>query len=42
MEVRLAKSAGFCFGVKKAMEKVYAQIENSDGKKIYRSGRAHV
>ena len=38
MEVRLAKSAGFCFGVKKAMEKVYAQIENSDGKKIYTYG----
>ena len=38
MEVRLAKSAGFCFGVKKAMEKVYAQIENSCGKKIYTYG----
>ncbi len=38
MEVRLAKSAGFCFGVKKAMEKVYEQIENPKGKKIYTYG----
>ncbi|MBO5485615.1 MAG: 4-hydroxy-3-methylbut-2-enyl diphosphate reductase, partial [Eubacterium sp.] len=38
MEVRLAESAGFCFGVKKAMEKVYEQIENSGGKKIYTYG----
>ena len=28
MEVRLAKSAGFCFGVKRAVETVYEQIEN--------------
>ncbi len=27
MEVKLAESAGFCFGVNKAMEKVYEQIE---------------
>ncbi len=38
MEVRLAKSAGFCFGVNKAMEKVYEQIEKADGKKIYTYG----
>ena len=38
MEVRLAESAGFCFGVKKAMEKVYEQIENSKGMKIYTYG----
>ena len=38
MEVRLAKSAGFCFGVNKAMEKVYEQIEKSEGKKIYTYG----
>ena len=38
MEVRLANSAGFCFGVKKAMEKVYEQIENAEGKKIYTYG----
>ena len=38
MEVKLAKSAGFCFGVNKAMEKVYEQIENPQGKKIYTYG----
>ena len=27
MEVLLAKSAGFCFGVKRAVEQVYEQIE---------------
>ena len=36
MEVRLAKSAGFCFGVKRAVDKVYEQIET--GKKIYTYG----
>ncbi len=36
MEVILAKSAGFCFGVKRAMEKVYEQLDS--GKKIYTYG----
>ena len=36
MEVVLAKSAGFCFGVKRAMEEVYSQLEN--GKKIVTYG----
>mgnify|MGYP003322847026 FL=1 len=36
MEVKLAKTAGFCFGVKRAVEKVYEQIET--GKKIYTYG----
>lgn len=36
MEVKLANSAGFCFGVKRAVDKVYEQIEN--GKKIYTYG----
>ena len=27
MEVKLAKSAGFCFGVKRAVETVYKEIE---------------
>ena len=36
MEVRLAKSAGFCFGVKRAVDKVYEQIEL--GKEIYTYG----
>lgn len=32
----MAKTAGFCFGVKRAVEKVYEQIES--GKKIYTYG----
>lgn len=36
MEVMLAKSAGFCFGVKRAVEQVYEQIGR--GKKIYTFG----
>ena len=38
MEVIKAKSAGFCFGVKKAMETVYQQIESGQDKKIYTFG----
>ncbi|WP_026508942.1 4-hydroxy-3-methylbut-2-enyl diphosphate reductase [Butyrivibrio sp. MC2013] len=36
MEIRLAKHAGFCFGVKKAVDTVYEQIES--GEKIYTFG----
>lgn len=36
MEVKLAKSAGFCFGVKRAVEQVYEQT--GSGKKIYTYG----
>lgn len=36
MEVILAESAGFCFGVKRAVEKVYEQADI--GKKIYTFG----
>lgn len=36
MEVIRAKSAGFCFGVKRAVEKVYEQLES--GRKIYTFG----
>ena len=36
MEVIRAKSAGFCFGVKRAVEKVYEQI--GKGRKIYTFG----
>ena len=36
MEVILAESAGFCFGVKRAVDKVYEQI--AAGKKIYTCG----
>ena len=38
MEVRLAKTAGFCFGVKRAVETVYEQVENCGGEKIYTYG----
>ena len=37
MEVIVAKSAGFCFGVKRAVEKVYEQIETAK-KPIYTYG----
>ncbi len=36
MEVKLAKSAGFCFGVKRAVDTVYKQV--GTGKKIYTLG----
>ena len=36
MEIRLAKSAGFCFGVKRAVDQVYTQADS--GKKIYTYG----
>ncbi|MDD3416904.1 MAG: 4-hydroxy-3-methylbut-2-enyl diphosphate reductase [Lachnospiraceae bacterium] len=36
MEIKRAKSAGFCFGVKRAVDKVYEQIEKH--KKIYTYG----
>ena len=38
MEVRLAKTAGFCFGVKRAVDTVYEQVKLNDGKKIYTYG----
>ncbi|MCI8401238.1 MAG: 4-hydroxy-3-methylbut-2-enyl diphosphate reductase [Lachnospiraceae bacterium] len=31
MKITVAKTAGFCFGVKRAMEKVYEQAEHSGG-----------
>ena len=37
MEIRLAKTAGFCFGVKRAVEKVYDQIATGK-KQIYTYG----
>lgn len=36
MEVTVAKSAGFCFGVKRAMDMVYAEAENRE--KVYTLG----
>ena len=38
MEIKLAKSAGFCFGVKRAVDKVYEQVEDSRKKQIYTFG----
>ena len=38
MEVRLAKTAGFCFGVKRAVATVYEQIEKNEDKEIYTYG----
>ena len=36
MEVQIAKTAGFCFGVERAVNSVYEQIEK--GGKIYTYG----
>ena len=38
MEVIRAKSAGFCFGVKRAVETVYEQVEKEKEKQIYTYG----
>jgi len=38
MEVRLANTAGFCFGVKRAVETVYEQVKKYQGKPIYTYG----
>ena len=38
MEVRLAKTAGFCFGVKRAVDTVYEQVELRNDEKIYTFG----
>ncbi len=38
MDVITAKSAGFCFGVKRAMDKVEEQIANNNKKSIYTYG----
>ena len=38
MEVRLAKTAGFCFGVKRAVDTVYQQVKECKNEKIYTYG----
>ncbi|MCQ2507535.1 MAG: 4-hydroxy-3-methylbut-2-enyl diphosphate reductase, partial [Dorea sp.] len=38
MKVTLAKTAGFCFGVERAVNTVYQQIAEHKGKKIYTYG----
>ena len=35
MEVTVAKTAGFCFGVKRAVEKVYDQIGRTEKKDLH-------
>lgn len=35
MEIIVGKTAGFCFGVRRAVEGSFEQIKNSDNKKIY-------
>ncbi|MDD2980395.1 MAG: 4-hydroxy-3-methylbut-2-enyl diphosphate reductase [Hespellia sp.] len=38
MKVKLAKTAGFCFGVKRAVDMVYEQLEKNEGASIYTYG----
>lgn len=38
MKVIRAKTAGFCFGVKRAVDTVYTQLENQNEEKIYTYG----
>ncbi|MCQ2530895.1 MAG: 4-hydroxy-3-methylbut-2-enyl diphosphate reductase [Lachnospiraceae bacterium] len=38
MEVTLAKTAGFCFGVERAINLVHEQIDKKDGRKIFTFG----
>ena len=38
MNVKLAKSAGFCFGVKRAVDTVNSEIAKATNKKIYTYG----
>ena len=38
MKVQLAKTAGFCFGVKRAVETVYEQLQNAGENQVYTYG----
>lgn len=38
MNIKLAKTAGFCFGVKRAVETVYKQVAENEGRRIYTYG----
>ena len=38
MDVKVAKTAGFCFGVKRAVDMVYKQADSGNGEKIYTFG----
>lgn len=38
MEITVAKSAGFCFGVKRAVDETYKILSENSGKKVYSIG----
>ncbi|MCL2254525.1 MAG: 4-hydroxy-3-methylbut-2-enyl diphosphate reductase [Lachnospiraceae bacterium] len=38
MKIKMAKNAGFCFGVRRAVDTVYEQIADNDGSPIYTYG----
>jgi len=38
MKITLAQTAGFCFGVERAVEAVYEEVEKSEGQQIYTYG----
>ncbi|WP_092870351.1 4-hydroxy-3-methylbut-2-enyl diphosphate reductase [Acetitomaculum ruminis] len=38
MNIEVAKTAGFCFGVERAIKKVYEQVQNAQNKPIYTYG----
>ena len=38
MRIEVAEHAGFCFGVKRAVDTVYQEVEKADGQKIYTYG----
>ncbi len=42
MNVELAKTAGFCFGVKRAVDTVYKQIEKHQSEKIFTMDRSSI
>ena len=42
MDVRLAKTAGFCFGVKRAVDTVYKQVELNSGEESTHMGRLFI
>ena len=38
MEIKIAKKAGFCFGVRRAIEMAYNKLNEADGKPVYTLG----
>lgn len=42
MKIELAKTAGFCFGVRRAVETVYEQVKLHQGEKIYTLSLIHI